>query len=127
MPGEMVVAGIFHHSRTGIQWNVLVNDNWFEQRLIKRFLKHCKVQKTTQKGTQGNNQPVTDFEECTAKMGRSNLPDVPKTTFRVVICRVLNDNISLMSRKQLQASCIDVRQREKLIPFIEQSGDLKEP
>jgi hypothetical protein len=60
-------------------------------------------------------------------MARSNLPDLPNTTFKVMIHWVSNGQDVVLAPKQLQASYIDVRHWEELVHFIEKNGGLKVP
>jgi hypothetical protein len=70
---------------------------------------------------------VTDLGERTSKQTRSNLPELPNTTFMVVICQVSNGKDIVLSPNQLQAVYTDVRHWEDLIDFINRNGRPKEP
>jgi hypothetical protein len=70
---------------------------------------------------------ATDLGERAGKKVRGNFPELPNTTFMVVIRRVPNSNNDPTSSMQLQALYTDVRHWEKLIDFIEKNCDSKEP
>ena len=61
------------------------------------------------------------------KHPKSDLPEVPKTAFMVVICRVLNGNDNHMFPKPLQALYTDVRFWKEHIHSIENNGGCKDP
>ena len=58
---------------------------------------------------------------------RSNLPELPNTSFIVGIRWVSNGKDMVLAPKQLQASYTDVRDWEELIDFINKNGGPKEP
>jgi hypothetical protein len=93
------------------------------------FLKKCasEVREARKKGRRGNKRPATDVGERAGKIARGNLPELPNTTFMVVIRRVPNGDNDQTSSMQLQASYTDVRHWEELIDFIEQNCSPKEP
>jgi len=93
------------------------------------FLKKCasEVREGRMKGRRGNKRSATDLGECAGKKVRGNVPELPNTTFMVVIRRVLNGNNDLTSSMQLQASYTDVRDWEELIDFIGKNCGPKEP
>jgi len=86
-----------------------------------------KVREARKKGRQGNKRPGTDLDQCAGKNARSNLPELPNTTFLIVIRRVPNGNNDQTSSNQLQASYTDVSHWENLIDFIEENCSPKEP
>jgi len=51
------------------------------------FLKKCasEIQEARKKGRLGNIRPATYLGEGAGKKGRSNLPELPNTTFTVMI------------------------------------------
>ena len=53
------------------------------------------------------------------KIARRNIPELPNTTFKVVIRPVPNGNNDPPTSIHLQASYMDVRHWEELIDFIE--------
>jgi hypothetical protein len=59
-------------------------------------------------------------------MGRSNIPELPYTVFKVLIDLVLNGNGIVLSHNQLQVSYTHVRLGEELIDIIGKYGDPKE-
>ena len=99
-------------------------DNGFEM-----FLKKCAsdVREARKKGRRGNKRSVTDLGERAGKKARGNVPELPNSTFMVVIRRVPNGNNDPTSSMQFQASYTDVRHWEELIDFIEKNCGPKEP
>ena len=113
-------------------WLPLVNfDNadWIRWQHVEMFLKKCvcKIREARKKGRQRNKRPATDLGERVGTQVRSNLPEVPNTTFTVMICWVSNGKDMVLAPKQLQASYTDVRHWEELGDFIDQNGGPKEP
>ena len=86
-----------------------------------------RVQVARKKGRRGNKRPETDFGVRAGKQARGNVPELPNTTFIVVLRRVLNGNNDQTSSKQFQASYTDLRHWEELIDFIEKICSPKEP
>jgi len=78
------------------------------------------------KARRGNKRPATDLGERVGKKPRGNVPELPNTTFMVVIRRVLNGNNDPTSIMQFQASYTYVRNWEGLIDFIEKNCSPKE-
>jgi len=70
---------------------------------------------------------VTDLGERPGNKARSNLPELPNTTFTVMIHWVSNCNDMVLAPKQLQASYTDVRHWEVLVDIIDKHGGPKEP
>ena len=70
--------------------------------------------------------PATDLEERKGKNTSGNLPQLPNTTFMVVIRRVANGINAQTTSMQLQSSYTDVRHWEELSDFIEQNCGPKE-
>jgi hypothetical protein len=93
------------------------------------ILKKCanEVREARKKGRCGKKRVATDLGECVGKKSRRNVPELPNTTFMVVIRRVLNGNNDPTFSMQLQASYTDVRHLEELIDFIEKNCSPKEP
>jgi len=93
------------------------------------IFKKCesKAREARNKIRRGNKRPATDFGEHAGKTARGNLPELPNTTFMVVIRRVPNGNKDQTCSMELQASYTDVRHWEELIDFIKQNCSLKEP
>jgi len=69
-------------------------------------------------GRRGNKRLVTDLVERPGKKARGNHPELPNTTFMIVIRGVPNGNNDQSSSMQLQASYTDVKHWEELIDFI---------
>jgi len=86
-----------------------------------------KIQGARKKGRRGNKRPATDLGERASKTARSNLPELPNTTFMVVICRVSNGNDIVLSPNQLQATYTDAMHWHELIDFINKNGRPTEP
>jgi hypothetical protein len=86
-----------------------------------------EVREARNKARRGNKLPATDLGERTGKNVRGNDPELPNTTFMVLICRVLNGNSDPTSGMQFQASYTDVRHWEELLDFIEKNCSPKEP
>ena len=60
-----------------------------------------EVPDARKKGRQGNKQPATDLAQRAGKKARGNFPELPNTTFMVVIRRVPNGNNDQTSSMQL--------------------------
>ena len=93
------------------------------------FSKKCanKIQEVRRKGRRGNQRPATVLGERVGNKGRSNIPELPNTTFTVMIHWVLNGKDMVLALKLLQASYTDVRHWEELVNFIAKNGGPKEP
>jgi hypothetical protein len=65
--------------------------------------------------------------EHASKKAKSNLPELPKTMFMVVICWVSNGKEQVLAPNQLQAWYTDMRQWEELIDFINKKEGPKAP
>jgi hypothetical protein len=65
--------------------------------------------------------------ERAGKNATGNIPELPNSTFMVVIGRVPNGNNDRTSSMQFQASYTDGRHWEELIDFIEKNCCPKEP
>jgi len=74
-------------------------------------------------------QPATgtNLGECEGTNTRGNCPEMPNTSFIIVIHRVPNGNNDLTSRNQVQALYKDLRHWEEQIDFIENNCCPKEP
>jgi len=95
-------------------WLPLVNfDNagWIRWQYVEMFFKKCasEIREAREKGRRANKGPATDLGERAGKMVRSNLPELPNTTFMVMIHWVLNGQDMFLALKQLQASYTNVR------------------
>jgi hypothetical protein len=85
------------------------------------FLQKCasEVWEARKKGRRGDMRPATDLGERSGKNARPNVPELPNTTFIVVIHRMLNGNNDPTSSMQFQDSYTDVRHWKELFDFIE--------
>ena len=94
-----------------------------------KILKKCasEIREAKKNGRRGNKRPVTDLGECPGQKARSNLPELPNTTYTVINSWVSNGKDTVLATKQLQASYTDVRQWEELVDFIDKNGGPKEP
>jgi len=113
-------------------WLLLVNfDNseWIRRQWVEMFLKKSasEIREARKWGRRGNKRPETDWRERVGKTVRSNLPELPNTTFTVMIHWVSNGKDVVLAPKQLQASYTDVRHWEELVDFIDKNGGPKEP
>jgi len=70
------------------------NAEWIQRQWVGMFLNKCasEVREGMKKGRRGNKRPVTDLGECAGKKARGNVPELPNTTFMVVIRRLPNSN-----------------------------------
>jgi hypothetical protein len=68
------------------------NAEWIRRQWVEMFLKKCasEVVEAVRKGRRGNKRLATDVGERVGKKSRGNLPEMPNTTFMVVIRRVPN-------------------------------------
>jgi len=126
---ETAVADFLETFETWLLLENFDNAQWIRRQWVEMFLKKCasEVREARKKGRRGNKRPATDLGERAGKKARGNLPELPNTTFMVVIRRVPNGDNDQTSSMQLQASYTDVRHWEELIDFIEQSCSPKEP
>jgi len=118
---ERAVADFLETFETWLPLENFDNAKWIWRHWVEMFLKKCasEVREARKKGRRGNKRPATDLGERAGKTARGNLPEMPKTTFMIVIRRVSNGNNDETSSMQLQASYPDVRHWEELIDFIE--------
>jgi hypothetical protein len=105
------------------------NAEWIRRQWVQIFLQKCacEIREVRKKGRRSNKRPATDLGEHASKKARSNLPELPNTTFMVVICRVLNGKDIVLSPNQLQAAYTNMRDWEELIDFINKIRRPKEP
>jgi len=124
----MAVADFFETFETWLALENFDNAEWIWQQWVEMILKKCvsKVWQVTKKGRWGNMGPATDLEERKGKNTSGNLPQLPNTTFMVVIRRVANGINAQTTSMQLQSSYTDVRHWEELSDFIEQNCGPKE-
>ena len=100
-----------------------------QQLCVEIFLKKCASEdrEARKRGRRGNKRPATDLGKRVGKIGRGNVPELPNTTFSVVISRVPNGNNDQTSSIQLHTTYMDVRHWEELIDFIKKIGSPKDP
>jgi len=105
------------------------NAQWIRCQWVVMFLKKCacEVWEMRKKGRWGNKRPAMDLGDRAVNNASDNVPEVPDTTFKVVIWWVPNGNTDQTSSIQLQASHTVVRHWEELIDFIEENCCPKEP
>jgi len=126
---EMVVADFLVTVETGLHLHKFDHAKWIWWQCVEMCLKKCasEIWESRKKGRRVNTQTATDLAECACKTATGNLPEIPNTTFIIVIRRVPNGNNDQTSSNQLQVSFTDVRHWEELIDFIEQNCSPKEP
>ena len=78
-------------------------------------------------GRRGIKRLPMDLGKRASKQVRGNVPELPNSTVKIVIRRVLNSNNHQTSINQLQALYTDVRHWEELIEFTERNCGPKEP
>ena len=125
----MVVADFLETFETWLPFENFDNAEWIWRQWMEMFLKKCtsEVREARKKGRRGNKRPATELGECAGKKVRGKVPELPNTTFMVVIRRVPNSNNDPTSSMQFQASYTDVRHWEKLLDFIKKNCTPKEP
>jgi len=118
---ETAVADSLETLETWLPLENFKNAKWIWRHYVEMFSNKCasQFQEVRTKGRRGNTRPVTHLAERAAKTVRGILPELPNTTFMVVIRRVPNGNNDQTSSHQLQASYADVRHRVVVIDFIE--------
>jgi len=123
------VADFLETFETRLPLDNFDNAERIRRQWVDMFLKKCasKIREARKKGRRGNKRPATDLGERASKMARSNLPELPITTFMVVISGVSNGKDIVLSPNQLQAAYTDVRHWEELIGLINKNGCPKEP
>jgi len=126
---ETAVADFLETFETWLPLENFDNAEWIRRQWVEMFLKKCasEVREARKKGRRGNKRPATDLGERAGKKARGNVPELPNTTFMVVIRRVPNGNNDPTSSIPFQASYTDVRHWEELIDFIEKNCGPKEP
>jgi len=92
------------------------------------FLQYCPryICGTTKIILQDTKQLKKDLGYCMGKKSSNILPELPNTTFSIVIHQGLNDKNVIVSTEQLQASNTDLRDWEMLTDFIYRNGDQRE-
>jgi len=125
---EMVVAEFFETFETWPSFQYFGNAEWIRRQWVEMFLKKCasEVQEVGKKGMWGTKQPAMDLGDHMGNQARGNIPQLPNTTFMVVIRQVPNAKNDQTSSNRLQALYTDVRHLEEMIDFIEKSCSPKE-
>ena len=105
------------------------NAEWIRWQWVAMFLDEIagEIPKARKNGWRANKRLATDLGERAGKPVRSNLPELPNTTFTVMIHWVSNGNDIVQAPTQLQASYTDVRHWEVLVDFINKNSGPKEP
>jgi hypothetical protein len=89
--------------------------------VMEMFLKNwaSEIRKARKKGRRGKKGRPKDLSEHGGKMARRTLPELPYTTFTVMIHWVSNGKDMVLAPKQCQAWNTDVRHWEELVDFID--------
>jgi len=126
---ESAVAEFLETFETWLPLENFHNAEWIRRQRVEMFWKKCasEVREPRKKGRRGNKRPAMDLGERAGKKARDNLPELPNTTFIIVIRRVPNGDNDQTSSMQLQGLYTDVRHWEELIDFIEQNCSPKDP
>jgi len=126
---ETAVADFLDTIKNWLPFVIYDNAEWIRPQWVEIFLKKCAsdIREVRKKGRRGNKRPAMDLGERAGRMARSNLPELPNTTFTVMIHWVSNCKDMVLAPKQLQASYTDVRYWEELVDFINNYGSPKEP
>jgi hypothetical protein len=126
---ETAVADFLETFETWLPLDNFDNAEWIRCQWVEMFLKTCasEIREARTKGKRGNKRPATDLGGRASKKARSKLPELPNSTFMVMICRVSNGKDIILSPNQLQAAYTDVRHWEELIDFINKNRRPKEP
>jgi len=97
---ETAVADFLETSQTWLHLENFHHAEWIRRQWTEMFLNKCasKVREVRIKGRRGNKRPATDLGERVRKKARGNLPELPNTTFMVVIRQVPNGNNDQISR-----------------------------
>jgi len=126
---ESAVAHFLMTFENGLRLVNFDNAECICRQWVEMFLKKCgsEIREAKKNGRRGNEQPATELGECAGKKARSNLPELPNTTFTVMFHWVSNGQDMVLAPKQLQASYADVRHWEELVDFIDKNGGPKDP
>jgi len=103
---ETAVADVLVTFKNWLALEKFYNAKWIERQWVQIIGKQSasEVRNATKKARQWNMQLVTALGQQVAKRFRGNLPELPTTTFMVVIHWVLNGNNDQTSSMQLQVS-----------------------
>jgi len=108
---ETAVAEFLETFETWLPLENFHNAEWIRRQRVEMFWKKCarEVREPRKKGRRGNKRPAMDLGERAGKKARDNLPQLPNTTFIVVIRRVPNGDNDQTSSMQLHGLYTDVR------------------
>ena len=128
MHWEMAAADFLVTLETSLRLVNFDHVEWIHQQWVEIFLKKwaSEIQEARKKGRRGNKRTATDLGERAGKKARSNLPELPNTTFTVGIHWVSNGKDMVLALKQLQTSYTDVRRWEELGDFIDKHSGPRE-
>jgi len=125
----MVIADYLETFLASLALEKFHSAKWMQRQWVKMHSKQpaSVVRQARKKARRGNKRQAIHLAERVGKQTTSNLPELPNTTFMVVIRRVLNVNNNQTSRNRLQALYTDVRHWEELIDSIERNCSPKQP
>jgi len=108
---DMTVADLLKTFEKWLPLESFNNAEWIWRQWVEMIWKECawEVREARKIGRRGNKRPATDLGERAGKDARGIIPQLPNTTFMVVIHRVPNGNNDPTSSMQLQDSYTDVR------------------
>jgi len=126
---ETAVADSLETLENMLSFESFDHGNWIRRQWVEMVSKKCAsdVWEVRKRRMEGNKWEVTHWRARMGTTARGNLPEVPYTTFMVVIYPVRNGNNDQISSIQLHASYRDVRRWDELINFIEEDCHLKQP
>jgi len=98
---ETAVADFLETFENGQLLDNFDNDESIQRRWVEMILKKCasEIPETRKKATWGNMQPAKDLGKRAGTQARSNLPELPNTTFMVVIRWLLNGEDMVLAPK----------------------------
>ena len=84
---EIAGADLLETFDTWLPLETFNNAEWIQQHWVEMFLKKysSEVQEARKKGRRGYKRPATELGERAGKKVRDNVPELPNTTFMVVI------------------------------------------
>jgi len=126
---ETAVADYLVSFKDGLPLDDFNNAKWIRWQWVEMFLKKraSEIREARKRGTWSKKRLVTEMGERVGKKVRSPIPELPNTTFTVVIHWVSNGKDTALAPKQLQALYTDVRHWEELNDIIDQNGGPNEP
>jgi hypothetical protein len=100
----IVVADCIETSEDWLPLDTFDNAQWNRRQWGQIVLKKCasKIREVRKKGRRGNMLMATDVSDCASKQARRTLPEVPITTFMVVIGWVSNRKDMALAQNPLQ-------------------------